>query len=121
MALNHLEGVRNPLPSSKGKFYVLIETTGSNQLHDKAKLDAFLENCLENSLIVDGSVAQDYNQIAAFWRIREGITEALGRAGAVYQYDLIFNTYMNLLMKCARGHGVFDTAFNWLCSTLLNF
>lgn len=88
MALNHLEGVRNPLPSSKEKFYVLIETTGSNQLHDKAKLDAFLESCLENSLIVDGSVAQDYNQIAAFWRIREGIAEALGRAGAVYKYDL---------------------------------
>lgn len=88
MALNHLEGARNPLPSSKEKFYVLIETTGSNQLHDKAKLDAFLESCLQNSLIVDGTVAQDYNQIAAFWRIREGIAEALGRAGVVYKYDL---------------------------------
>lgn len=31
-------------------------------------------------------------------------------------YHYLFNTYMNLLMKCARGHGVFDTAFNWLCS-----
>lgn len=88
MALNHLEGVRNPLPSSKEKFFVLIETTGSNQLHDKAKLDAFLESCLENGLITDGSVAQDYNQSAAFWRIREGIAEALSKAGAVYKYDL---------------------------------
>eukprot|EP01018_Ginkgo_biloba_P020945 Gb_12081 [translate_table: standard] len=88
MVLTHLEGVRNPLPSSRENFYILIETTGSNRSHDKAKLDAFLESSIENGLISDGSVAQDYNQTAAFWRIREGITEALGRAGAVYKYDL---------------------------------
>ncbi|KAH9326716.1 hypothetical protein KI387_006894, partial [Taxus chinensis] len=87
MVLSHLEGVRNPLPTSQEKFYILIETTGSNESHDKAKLDAFLESSIEKGLITDGSVAQDLNQIAAFWRIREGITEALARAGAVYKYD----------------------------------
>lgn len=33
--LNHLEGVRNPLPTSMHDFYVLIETTGSDETHDK--------------------------------------------------------------------------------------
>ncbi|VFR01246.1 unnamed protein product [Cuscuta campestris] len=35
LVLKHLNGVRNPLPSSTYNFYVLIETTGSNEIHDK--------------------------------------------------------------------------------------
>lgn len=33
--LKYLEGARNPLPSSMHDFYVLIETTGSDESHDK--------------------------------------------------------------------------------------
>ena len=33
--LNHLEGARNPLPPSMHNFYVLIETTGSDESSDK--------------------------------------------------------------------------------------
>ncbi|KAL5988653.1 D-2-hydroxyglutarate dehydrogenase, mitochondrial [Asimina triloba] len=43
---------------------------------------------MESGLISDGVVAQDINQASSFWRIREGITEALTKAGAVYKYDL---------------------------------
>ncbi|KAL7244740.1 hypothetical protein ACSBR2_000160 [Camellia fascicularis] len=38
LVLNHLEGVRNPLPHSMHKFYVLIETTGSDESYDKKNL-----------------------------------------------------------------------------------
>lgn len=34
-AMRHLEGVHNPLPHSPYKFYVLIETTGSDESYDK--------------------------------------------------------------------------------------
>lgn len=34
-AMRHLEGVQNPLPASLYKFYVLIETTGSDESYDK--------------------------------------------------------------------------------------
>lgn len=34
-ALTHLEGVTNPLPQSESKFYVLIETTGSDEANDR--------------------------------------------------------------------------------------
>jgi len=34
-AMRHLEGVHNPLPASPYKFYVLIETTGSDESYDK--------------------------------------------------------------------------------------
>ncbi|GER25547.1 D-2-hydroxyglutarate dehydrogenase [Striga asiatica] len=33
--LKHLDGLRDPLPSSRHNFYVLIETTGSMESHDK--------------------------------------------------------------------------------------
>lgn len=87
LVINHLEGARNPLPTLHD-FYVLIETTGSDESSDKQKLEAFLLHSMENELISDGVLAQDINQASSFWRLREGITEALMRVGAVYKYDL---------------------------------
>ncbi|KAL6576107.1 D-2-hydroxyglutarate dehydrogenase, mitochondrial [Orobanche hederae] len=88
LVLDHLDGLRDPLPSSKHNFYILIETIGSRESHDKEKLEAFLLQSMESGLLNDGVIAQDVNQALSFWRIREGITEALMRAGAVYKYDL---------------------------------
>ncbi|XP_038896946.1 D-2-hydroxyglutarate dehydrogenase, mitochondrial isoform X2 [Benincasa hispida] len=88
LVLNHLEGIRNPLPPTMHNFYVLIETTGTDESYDKEKLEAFLLSSMEGGLISDGVLAQDINQISSFWHIREGIPEALMKAGAVYKYDL---------------------------------
>ncbi|KAG9132286.1 hypothetical protein Leryth_012957 [Lithospermum erythrorhizon] len=88
LTLEHLEGARNPLPSSMHNFYVLIETTGSAESYDREKLEAFLMDAVENGLVTDGVLAQDINQASSFWHIREGIPEALMKAGAVYKYDL---------------------------------
>ncbi|CAB4287741.1 unnamed protein product [Prunus armeniaca] len=88
LVLNHLDGVRNPLPPTMHKFYILIETTGSDETYDRQKLEGFLLHAMEAGLISDGALAQDINQASSFWRIREGIPEALMKAGAVYKYDL---------------------------------
>ncbi|KAK9136290.1 hypothetical protein Syun_015620 [Stephania yunnanensis] len=88
MVLAHLDGTRNPLPSSLYHFYVLIETTGSDPSYDREKLEAFLLQSMEGGLICDGAVAQDTNQSSSFWHIREGLPEALSKAGTVYKYDL---------------------------------
>ncbi|XP_042453296.1 probable D-2-hydroxyglutarate dehydrogenase, mitochondrial isoform X1 [Zingiber officinale] len=88
LVLSHLDGVRSPLPASLYNFYILIETTGSDESHDKMKLEAFLLQSMEEGLILDGVIAQDMNQSASFWRVREGISEASVKLGAVYKYDL---------------------------------
>ncbi|GJU47932.1 D-2-hydroxyglutarate dehydrogenase, mitochondrial isoform X1 [Tanacetum coccineum] len=88
LVLQHLDSVRNPLPSSIYNFYVLIETTGSNESSDKEKLEAFLLHAMETGLVSDGAIAQDSSHASSFWHIREGIPEALQKAGAVYKYDL---------------------------------
>lgn len=88
LVLKHLEGARNPLPPPMHNFYILIETTGSDESSDKEKLEAFLLHSLESGLISDGVLAQDIQQASSFWHIREGIPEALMKAGGVYKYDL---------------------------------
>ncbi|KAG8383377.1 hypothetical protein BUALT_Bualt04G0006200 [Buddleja alternifolia] len=104
LVLKHLDGLRDPLPSSMHNFYILIETTGSSESHDnlsncyfesvpfshitREKLEAFLLESMESGLVTDGALAQDINQASSFWRIREGVPEALMKAGAVYKYDL---------------------------------
>jgi D-2-hydroxyglutarate dehydrogenase len=71
LAMRHLEGVQNPLPASQYKFYVLIETTGSDESYDKTKLESFLLRSMEDGLVADGVIAQDISQASNFWRIRE--------------------------------------------------
>ncbi|CAD6341814.1 unnamed protein product [Miscanthus lutarioriparius] len=88
LAMRHVEGVHNPLPASPYKFYVLIETTGSDESYDKTKLEAFLLRSMEDGLVADGVIAQDISQATNFWQIREGISEASVKVGAVYKYDL---------------------------------
>jgi len=86
LVLKHIPA-RDPL-EKKHPFYVLIETSGSNKTHDREKLDSFLERILEATVIDDGVVAENATQAAEIWKLRETITEALQKEGAVYKYDL---------------------------------
>ncbi|KAJ2478424.1 D-lactate ferricytochrome c oxidoreductase [Coemansia sp. RSA 2131] len=81
------QGLRNPLTSDY-PFYVLVETSGSNNTHDDEKLTALLEELLEDGVVEDGVLAQDDSQIAKMWTMREGIPESLGKTGATYKYDV---------------------------------
>eukprot|EP00775_Hariotina_reticulata_P011142 gene11142-11295_t len=108
MVTTHLPGVSNPLQTgsaagqqqqqdaSEGQqqhpFYMLVETQGSNEMHDREKLEAFLEGVMSDGSVVDGALAESQAQAAAIWRVREGITESLVRRGAVYKYDLSMPT-----------------------------
>jgi D-2-hydroxyglutarate dehydrogenase len=85
-------GVKDPL-EEQHPFYVLIETSGSNQDHDQEKLDNFLEASMggdegEDAAVSDGIVAADSQQMKAVWRLREGISDAMTAAGYIYKYDV---------------------------------
>jgi len=82
--------VRDPL-EDKHPFYVLIETSGSVADHDTEKLHRFLEAAMEGddeAAVQDGVVAADTVQAKAFWRLREGISDAMTTAGYIYKYDV---------------------------------
>ncbi|KAN0043328.1 hypothetical protein ACTA71_010976 [Dictyostelium dimigraforme] len=86
LVLKHQQ-VQDPF-QDKSPFYILLETSGFNETHDSEKLNSFLESIMAENLIIDGSLATDSKNISAFWKLRESITESLGKEGAVYKYDL---------------------------------
>ncbi|KAJ9600104.1 hypothetical protein L9F63_009615 [Diploptera punctata] len=69
-------------------FYMLIETSGSNGIHDEEKLTSFLDNSLETGVVLDGTVASEPSKIKMFWSLREGVTEGLLQDGYVFKYDI---------------------------------
>lgn len=80
---------KDPFTSSDGsQFYVLIETSGSNQDHDDLKLQGLMESLMESSLVADGILSQDESQLQSIWSFRELIPESVGKHGATYKYDL---------------------------------
>jgi hypothetical protein len=101
---------KNPFSASH-PFYLLVETHGSNSAHDQEvlilfrmgeeimllncvyfvwtqKLMSFIETVMNSSLVDDGVICESDQQTKDVWRLREGITEALARRGAVYKYDV---------------------------------
>ena len=43
-------------------FYMLLETSGSEEEHDLAKLEELLEKSVDDGVVVDGAIAQDLAQ-----------------------------------------------------------
>jgi FAD/FMN-containing dehydrogenase len=89
---------REPL-DRRYPFHLVIEVSGSHAAHDAEKMDAFLEALMGDGLVEDGVVAQDAEQSAALWALRENITVALNQAGYVYKYDfsLPLNSFYELV------------------------
>ncbi|XP_071839598.1 D-2-hydroxyglutarate dehydrogenase, mitochondrial-like isoform X3 [Apostichopus japonicus] len=81
---------KNPLVGPPHGFYVVVETSGSNEDHDQQKMTSFLEEAMEKSLVEDGTLATDSVKFQTLWHLREGIAESLMRAGVVYKYDFSF-------------------------------
>ncbi|XP_033097916.1 D-2-hydroxyglutarate dehydrogenase, mitochondrial-like [Anneissia japonica] len=79
-------GLSNPVGNYP--FYVLIETSGSNESHDQEKLNHLLEVIMSDGTVENGTLAMDVTQIQSLWALRERISEALMHDGAVYKYDI---------------------------------
>jgi FAD/FMN-containing dehydrogenase len=78
--------------------YILIETMGSNEEHDKEKLLSFLDSQMssstnkdQDSLITDGVLAQNITELKELWSRRELITLSIAsfpETITVLKYDL---------------------------------
>jgi D-2-hydroxyglutarate dehydrogenase len=88
IVLEQQKWIKNPLENSNCSFYLLIETSGSNTIHDMEKLDFFLNKIMNSGMILDGTVAQDVAQAKKIFQIREDITLAMTQRGFVYKYDV---------------------------------
>ena len=108
---NLLQSHQGKLFEGSGDFYVLIETGGSDAAHDQEKLTKFLEKVMNESLVLDGILAQDQKQQESIWSRREGIPEACSKIPGkqVHKFDLSFpaDSYYSLvpLLKERSGNG----------------
>ena len=50
-------------PLSPSRFYVLVETSGSNGGHDEEKLNNFLENTMNESLVTNGTIVTEPSKV----------------------------------------------------------
>lgn len=54
-------GLRNPL--SNYPFYMLVEVSGSQPVHDEEKLNSFLESAMGEGIVSDGTVTSEPSRI----------------------------------------------------------
>jgi len=88
LIVEHVPNSKDPL-NEKCRFYVLIETSGSNSNHDSEKLNKFLEYVMENNLVKNGTVGIDKTQANTLWKIRENAPIAIKHASKIlFKYDL---------------------------------
>lgn len=82
MVVEHMEGVRDPLPSDS-PFYILMEVSTTKRGESGDSPTTLLENALAQALeaghATDALIAQSDQQRADFWKIRELAPEASQR------------------------------------------
>ncbi|GAB2468859.1 FAD-binding oxidoreductase [Comamonas humi] len=87
LILQHVTDVRAPLASSHS-FNALIELADTQEEGLADLLENSLGDALEEELIQDVVVSQTHAQTQAFWKIREGISQAQVRAGKAVKHDI---------------------------------
>lgn len=60
-------------PIGEHPFHLLIETSGSNELHDSEKVNMFLDDIMNNNLISNGIVASEPSKIEVSSLHKQGI------------------------------------------------
>jgi FAD/FMN-containing dehydrogenase len=85
--LSHIPGTRDPLPAPS-LWYVLVEATGGNHMGIKEALEGAISDAIEAGLASDAAVAANEAQRAAFWKLRESMSEAQKPEGGSIKHDV---------------------------------
>ena len=83
--------VKLPVTQDDGSSYpycILVETQGSQQDHDAAKMEMFLEQAMNTGCVVDGVLAHDLQQVHSMWSVRESCNPIILPKGYVFKYDI---------------------------------
>ncbi|MFN8719624.1 MAG: FAD-binding oxidoreductase [Rhodospirillales bacterium] len=87
LVLAHVPGTRDPL-GTPHPWSVLVEVTEGVGGPDPAeRLEAALAGAFDDGLVADAAVAATEAQVAAFWRLRDSVSEANRNAGYSVSHD----------------------------------
>jgi FAD/FMN-containing dehydrogenase len=87
LVLQHVSDTRAPLAGPRA-FHALIELSDTEDTGLQALLESGLGQAMEDGLISDAVLASSQAQAQALWKLREGISQAQVRAGAVVKHDI---------------------------------
>lgn len=83
----HLDGAVDPL-ADRSPWYVLVEMTAGMPAHLDEAMEASLKEGLEQGLVTDAAIAQSETQRAAFWRLRESLSDLQRLEGGSIKHDV---------------------------------
>ncbi len=87
MILHHVTDVRAPLNGTHA-FHALVELADTQPGGLSELLERGLAEALEQGLLGDVVVSSSGAQSSAFWKIREGVSQAQQRAGKAVKHDI---------------------------------
>ncbi|RKN78798.1 FAD-binding oxidoreductase [Ulvibacterium marinum] len=79
--------IPKPLPDGY-KYYVLLETLGSDYEKDHNRLEELLEEALTEGMVLDATIAQSGQHLELFWKIREDVDVLVSQCNNVQNYDV---------------------------------
>ncbi|MCF4130010.1 FAD-binding oxidoreductase [Methylobacterium sp. SyP6R] len=88
LILKHVPGARLPLDTLPPAAVLMELSDTDDEAALIGRLEEVLASTIESGLVLDGALAQDGTQSKAFWRIREGVSEALVREGVAAKHDV---------------------------------
>lgn len=88
--LSDVPGTKAPVPLGHA-FYVLVEMMGSDLASDTEKFENCLGHALEQGMIVDAVLSRSNAEIDAFWNVRDGMAQAMGKQQPAAGFDISLN------------------------------
>ena len=86
--VKHIPGETAPL-AGRYPWYVLLEISSGRSAEDaRSMIEQVLEDGVEAALIEDAVIAQNLAQAAAFWKLRESMSDAQKPEGASIKHDV---------------------------------
>jgi len=87
LVLEHVSATRAPLAGNHA-FHALVELADTRADGLAELLEDGLSAALEEGLVQDGAVCANASHALAFWKLREGISQAQVRAGKTIKHDI---------------------------------
>jgi FAD/FMN-containing dehydrogenase len=86
------DGVKHGKPlATHHPFYVLLEATGAHEDNDRSSFEHALQQAFEQELIVDAIIAQNEQQRADIWAIRDDIEVMMRKLHPTITFDVSLN------------------------------
>jgi FAD/FMN-containing dehydrogenase len=121
LVLKHVTETRAP-SAGNSAFNALIELSDTEDAGLQDMLENELSRAMTDGLIDDAVMASNQAQVAALWKLREGVSQAQVRAGAVVKHDVALPISALASFAAQAGAAVLAaTTASGITSQVINF